>query len=95
MPADEPLKQRIEMHVALRKVTECVYGVKVGRLTALVVVAALGTDNLPGLYMPDPRSRELLVEYNNSLRRRRTKSSWSKEVTSSQLGKTAFLLPNH
>ena len=50
MPADEPLKQRIEMHVALRKVTECVYGVKVGRLTALVVVAALGTDNLTCLY---------------------------------------------
>jgi len=36
-----PVKQRREIKVALRKVTECVSGVKVRRVTALVVVSAL------------------------------------------------------
>ena len=35
------MKQRREIKVALRKVTECVSGVKVRRVTALVVVSAL------------------------------------------------------
>ena len=54
-----------------------VTGVKVRRVRALVVVAALGTDSFPGLNARGAGSYSSKRRDNSS---RRTKSSWRKEA---------------